>query len=138
MKEVQHLKSKSFKKIRISKAKTHLKKEVSELFEKRELLKRRISNLGDLNYDEKEKLDEELNKVEKEIAEVDAEENFKFVKENVKPLVDDTENLNCVKMWQLKKKLCKKKSEVPIAKKDENGKLVTEHSKLKQLYETTY
>ena len=41
-------------------------------------------------------------------------------------------------MWQLKKKLCKKKSEVPIAKKDENGKLVTEHSKLKQLYETTY
>ena len=41
-------------------------------------------------------------------------------------------------MWQLRKQSCKKKSEAPVAKKNEKGELVTESSQLKKLYETTY
>ena len=41
-------------------------------------------------------------------------------------------------MWELKKKLCKKKSEAPTAKRDLNGKIVTKVSDLKELYEHTY
>ena len=38
----------------------------------------------------------------------------------------------------MKKKLCSKKSEPPTAKKNEQGELVTDTSKLKELYLCTY
>ena len=79
-----------------------------------------------------------LKEVEDTIAEINAEENFKIVNENVKHLVDDTENMNSINMWQLRKQICKKKSDPPVAKKNEKGELVTEPSQLKKLYETTY
>ena len=41
-------------------------------------------------------------------------------------------------MWQLRKQISKKKSEAPVAQKNEKGELVTESSQLKKLYETTY
>ena len=65
-----------------------------------------------------------LKTVETEIAEVHSEENYNIIKENVGHLVDDTDNLNCVKMWQVKKKVCYKKKEHPIAKKNADGLLI--------------
>ena len=53
-------------------------------------------------------------------------------------VVDDTDNLNCGKMWQLKKKIGGKKNDVPVAKMDQNGKLVTNTLELKELYRNTY
>ena len=41
-------------------------------------------------------------------------------------------------MWQLKKKIGTQKYEVPAAKKNKKGELITEQSKLKNLYEETY
>ena len=79
-----------------------------------------------------------LKEIENTIAEINAEENFKIVNENVKHLVDDTENMNSIKMWQLRNQICKKKSDPPVAKKNEKGELVTESSQLKKLYETNY
>ena len=72
------------------------------------------------------------------IADIDAEENFNYIKKNLEHLSDNTDNLNPVRMWELKKKLCANKSEAPTAKKNKNGKLVTGNSQLKQLYENTY
>ena len=69
---------------------------------------------------------------------IQAEHNYKTIKEQVEHLVDDTDNLNCLKMWQLKKKLGVKKKDVPIAKKNEKGELVTNSVQLKKLYESTY
>ena len=74
------------------------------------MIKVKISNLGTLNSEDIEKLKAELNDVKNAISEVDAEE----------------------------KKLCSNKTELPTAKKDDNGELVRERSKLKQLYESTY
>ena len=49
----------------------------------------------------------------------------------MKHLEGDTENLNFIKMWQLRKKVGKKKPELPVAKKNDKGELVTEPTKLK-------
>ena len=37
-------------------------------------------------------------------------------------------------MWKLRKKICPKKVEPPVAKKDENGDIISEPSQLKKLY----
>ena len=58
------------------------------------------------------------------IADTLAESNFKIIKENLEYLVDDTENLNCIRMWKLKKKICKKNPDVPTGKKNLNGEIV--------------
>ena len=64
----------------------------------------------------------------------DLEEQFESLK---KHLVDDIDNLSCIKMWQLKKKIGIQKISVPVAKKNEKGELV-KNSKLKELYVNTY
>ena len=126
------------KKIRISTKKETLDKKVSDLFRERENLKAKIANSSALNNNEIHQLKSRLKEKEDEIAEIDAEKNFNIVKDHVKHLVNDTDNLNCIKMWQLKKKICAKKADPPVAKKNEKGELVTEPSQLKKLYETTY
>ena len=63
----------------------------------------------------------ELEQIKCKIAEIDAEKNFKLIKEQVEHLVDDTDNLNCLKMWELKKKMGLKRREAPVAKKNEHG-----------------
>ena len=138
LKELQHIISKSFKKIRISKTKPPLKKETSVLFRRRENIKSRMAGLERSNSAELEKVQSELKEVNEAIAKIEEEENFIFVKKHVEHLVDNTENLNPIRMWQLRKKLCPKNQEVPTAKKNSNGKLVTDHFKLKELYENTY
>ena len=137
IKEINHEISKSFKKIRISHGKVKVDKSLNDLFIKREKLKIRESK-SFLNKEELDMINSELKDVDREIAEIHSEENFNTIKEHVKHLVDDTENLNCIKMWQLKKKICAKKPEPPVAKKNEKGELVTDTLKLKELYETTY
>ena len=86
----------------------------------------------------KKDLEEKLKAVDDEIADIESEANFIKLKEQINFLEDDTENLNSVRMWQLKKKICSKVTENPVAKKDESGNYVTEHSKLKSLYVSTY
>ena len=110
-----------------------LSKDLSDLFKKRENLKGELSNNKDCN-----KLKAAMEEAENEIAEIHAEENYKTIKEQVEHLVDDTDNLNCIKMWQLRKKVGVKKQEIPVANKNEHGELVTNSLKLKQLYEDTY
>ena len=79
-------------------------------------------------------VESKLEAFEEEIAEIDAENNFIKIKDNVNDLVDDTDNINCNKMWQLRKQIGATKSEPPTAKTNDNGELVTEPSKLKELY----
>ena len=96
---------------------------MGDLFEDRENIKAKISNV--LEIEEQKVLKDKLEEKEKNIAEIQAETNFKTVKEQVEHLVDDTDNLNCIKMWQLKKKLGVKKKDVPVTKMNDKGELVT-------------
>ena len=135
IKEVQHIISKSFKKVRISPGNPKLNPKLNELFQKREKLQLEITILGD---QEQSLLKEKLKELNDEIADIEAEDNYKIVHENVKHLVDDTENLNAIKMWKLRKKICPKKVEPPTAKLSESGEIISEPTKLKKLYEHTY
>ena len=108
---------------------------MNELFQKREKLQLEISRLDD---QEQSLLKDKLKDLNYEIADIEAEDNYNIVHENVKHLVDDTENLNAIKMWKLRKKICPKKVEPPTAKLSESGEIVSEPTKLKKLYENTY
>ena len=97
--------------------------------------------MSDLKNDDEKSIREvkkRLSDIENKIADIKAEEYFKLIKEHVEHLIDDTENLNSLKMWKLKKKLCPVKSEPPIAKKNRNGEIVDKPALLKKLYENTY
>ena len=76
-------------------------------------------------------VESKLEAVEEEIAEIDAEDNFNKIKDNVNYLVDDTDKMNCIKMLKLRKQIGAKQSEPPTAKTNDKGELVTEPSKLK-------
>ena len=130
IKQLKHIIAISVDKIRISNS------QPMNLLKTRDNLKLSLSN----SVDDKRKIyfKKKQEAVEKEIADINAEQNFKFIKEQVGHLVDDTENLNSIKMWKLKKKLCPLKSEQPVAKKNLSGELVTKPTKLKELYENTY
>ena len=103
-----------------------------KLFIQREALKIEISN-STLQDDEIDVLKLKIKDIEDKMADVKAAENFKIVEENLKHLADEKDNLNCIKMWQLKKKIGTQKYEVPAAKKNKKGELITEQSKLKNL-----
>ena len=137
IKEIKHEISNSFKKIRISGKKENLDENVRNLFSEREKLKYKIAD-STLTESVLSQSKSKLKDVEARIADINAEKNFNTIKDHVKHLVDDTDNLNCIKMWQLKKKICSKKSDPPVAKLNEKGELVTEPTQLKKLYENTY
>ena len=162
LKELKHIDAKSFKKIRLTQGREKPCKELSDLFQQRENVKQMITNLikskkcniceyvvktlteyckhmkvthNDIGTN---KLIQKLDKIEERIADFQAEKNFSIIKDQVEHLIDDSDNLNCLKMWKLKKKLVGKKSVVPVAKIDRNGKLVTNSENLKALYKSTY
>ena len=89
-------------------------------------------------FQRKRNLKQELNNVEEKITDFQAEKNYRLIKEHVENLINDTDNLNSLKMWELKKKLGAKKKDVPVAKKDTEVKLVTNSLELKELYKNTY
>ena len=101
---------------------------------KKEKLQLKISKSGD----DQDISEDQLKQINEEICDIEAEEHFNKLSDNVKHLVDDTENLNAIKMWKLRKKVCPKKIEPPVAKKNEKGEIITEVSRLKDLYKSTY
>ena len=170
IKELKHIITKSFKKIRIGNGKEKPSNELVELFGEREKLKQTINKLeknnrcnncysktkvvseltthmkpshdricdGGENCQRKRILKQKLESVTEKIADCQAEKNYKLIREHVENLIDDTDNLNSLKMWELKKRLGAKKKDVPVAKKDSNGQLVTNSLQLKELYKNTY
>ena len=97
----------------------------------------KISRLNSPNADERRILNNQLEKINHEIAEKEAEDNYKVVFENVKHLENDTENLNAIQMWKLKMKVCPKKSDLPTAKINDCGDIISEPFALRELYENS-
>ena len=75
--------------------------------------------------------------IETQLAKDLSSQNAKKVREYVKG-VEVEGNFSQLKLWKLKKKLCPKIGDPPMAKKDSDGNLVTQPSKLKRLYQQTY
>ena len=80
-----------------------------------------------------------MENVNNEIAKICAEKNKNLVDEYLGKNNDVIEGYGQTKTWALKKKLCPKNTfEAPAAKKDNDGKLITDRMELENLYSETY
>ena len=96
MKGLKHVIAQSFKKIRLTNTcKEKPCKELSILFKERENIKQ---NIQDERKHSSDDLQLKLEIVEEKIADFLAEKNFRIIKEHVEYLIDDIDNLNCLKM----------------------------------------
>ena len=129
---------KCFKKIRIVKKKD--KTNADKILLERVKLKKEIKSC-DVDAKMKEKIEERIKQIEETIGEEVTVENHKVIVDTLKQLGDGY-NLNGSgrrNLWSLlKKKFPKSSQAVPVAKKDSQGNLVTNHMQLKRLYLKTY
>ena len=122
---INHLKLmilRNFKKIRITRRENKEDMEISRLINKNRIV----------NEQEKEEM-------KKAISEKIFVKNRNIILDQIGGMVDNSSNLSRIKMWRIKQKVCPKSDpNYPIAKLDENGDLVTEKMKLKNLYTNVY
>ena len=136
LKIVKKLIKTSFSKIRIRKNK--LPPKLEKLFLEKERIRSKIAENENFNNVDCSLL-EELEQVNEDIAKICADKNKKLVDEYLGKKNDVIEEYGQAKTWALKKKLCPKNVfEAPAAKKDTNGKLVTDRIALEELYSETY
>ena len=79
-----------------------------------------------------------LESVENEIKQHRSAENALKIKEQVKGLCNLNGGFSANGLWNIKKKVMKKHSDPPMAKKDSNGNLITTPTALRNLYLNEY
>ena len=87
---------------------------------------------------EKKKAEEQLEEVESFLTDNFASKNTETVKEYINDIKTEDGNFSQIRLWKLKQKLCPRIPDPPMAKKDENGSLITAPELLKNLYLRTY
>ena len=121
----------SFTKVRITEHKVK-ETEISSLLEKRKQLKLRI-NKGN------EDLDDELEVLERKIANECEKENRDKVTENLSSFGENQLAVNTNGMWNVKRKIFPKNAQTkPTGKKNARGQIITSPEGLKLLYLETY
>ena len=76
---------------------------------------------------------------EDKITEEICERNKRLILEQVSAMSDTSGNMNRIKMWKIKQKVCPKNvNSLPVAKKDEHGNLVSNKKQLQDLYVKVY
>ena len=121
--------SSAFKRIRITKTpKIKLfPSKISELIDKRNKLSKSEENV------------KELSKLDEEISNLEAEVNYQKIKNNFESLSQDPENVNISEIWKKMNKLWPKFGPtLPTAKKNHNGKVVSDPKELKKLLAKEY
>jgi hypothetical protein len=121
LKRFEYCLSKCFKKIRIRNNKRN--NEIEDLFNKRRILRNKTD----------EKSAENLRKVEEQIADKCAEDNYKTIKEVCGGLTPEEGGLNAGKLWKLKRQLKGIVNDPPTAMIDSKGNLVTTSGAIENL-----
>ena len=68
-----------------------------------------------------------------------AKDNMEKIKEEMKDIeLDVDEGINTSKIWKMKKRMCPRAKEPPMAKKDKRGNIITTEKGIKHLYKETY
>ena len=117
LKSVKNLILKSFRKIRLTNQEN--KSKVQNLLSKRKEMSK--------------------GSVDEEITEEICKRNKQIILEQISGMSDTSGNMNRVKMWKIKQRVCPKRANcVPVAKKDEDGNLVSNKTQLQQLYVSVY
>ena len=124
----------SFKKIRMNGNFKETK--ISQLSKTKSEIIQKIRTAGN---DEGKSLNEELCVLEKQLSDLVAEKNRDKVVRNFGSLAQNDGTANINGMWALKKKVFPKNPpNLPVAKKDVDGRLITSHAELKKLYLDTF
>ena len=122
----------SFKKIRINgkKCSNKINPKMSSLIDERNKLVK--SSLSDI-----EKI--QVEKLEKTISSMQAEDNYLLIMKNFKRFSDNPENINLQEIWKILKTIGPKHgSTLPIAKKDHKGVLISDPKEIKKLLAKEY
>ena len=120
LKKIEGCLHQSFSKVRV---KNKENTELDNLYNQRRILRTKTDN------DSKKKLE----KIEEELADKFAEENYKIIKEEIKDMECDEGGINAGKLWKLKKKLSPRTQDVPTAMLDQHGNLVTSETGIKKI-----
>ena len=132
---IMHL---SFKKIRISNGSKPVSPEIANLFRIQEFQKKQLSKIPSNDVMAIASLKSKIVKIDHEIALRCADENSDKIMKHTKEISNGDGDVARLNMWKLKKKLFPKHSEVPTAKKNSTGELVTDPQSLKEIYVETY
>ena len=79
-----------------------------------------------------------LESCEESLVNIVNESNAKKIKEYIRDVEDDDGGFSQVKLWKLKQTLFNKEENIPTAKRDKEGNLITSASALKNLYTDVY
>ena len=146
LKELKNIIQRSFKKVRIKTG----KKETNDVSDKIKLKHKMKNDLGNLkeylkngentatNSKKKHELEDKIEEIEESIANATAKKHAEVIMEHFQELTDENEEFSNNKMWSLKKKLCDKNRELPMAMVDSGGNMISGKNSLKLLYKTTY
>ena len=136
MKKIEDIKHKSFKKIRLTGKSKPQNDDFTSLMKAKQDLQNKLVNIVEPVL--KSKIFENIFILENEISIVCSEKKTQIVKEHINELSNGSDQLSRLNMWRLKQKLCPRNSDPPMAKKDQNGVLVSNPDELKSLYLETY
>ena len=138
LKNVDRIIALSFKKIRIRKNK--INQNIEEMLQKKENIKAKMAVIENDEDNEKyEELNKELEEIIEQVSQSCSDKNKQVVEEFIGNSDFGLDGLDQIKTWSLKKRLSPKNViEPPAAKKDANGKLITEKSQLENLFIETY
>ena len=122
---------KAFKKIRVKKKTLKpINSDISKLIKE----KNELSKLRDVPN-----VEEAIDTIDRNISEIEALENRNIILENFKSYSDNPETINMQEMWKKNKKLWPKcDNNLPTAKKNHRGKLVSNPGAIKKLLAREY
>ena len=104
--------------------------DLSLLMNERINLKRKIKEAKEEHIEE---LVTKLEQTEAEITKKVQDDNFKIISENLKSMTDNSGKLNSNNLWKIKRKMFPtKKTKGNMAKKNKNGKLITNPEQIKK------
>ena len=83
-------------------------------------------------------LQEAVDSLDVQIADICAAKNVKTIRDHYETITDCSGTFNIPKMWGLKKKLKLSSQDVPAAKIDKSGNLITSKEGILALYKSTY
>ena len=86
----------------------------------------------------KQLVESKIGKLEQTILELTSLKNAEVIKEQISHLRTLEGSFSQNGMWKVKSRLCPRKNDPPMAKKDKDGNLITSQEALKKLYINTY
>ena len=109
----------------------------NKLMNKRAKLKMQLKETEDENV--KESLEKEVKEIEEELAKTVSKSNFEKVNENLSYLKSNKGFFNSTGLWKVKQNVIPKHARpLPVAKINNDGRLISDPEELKNLYINTY